>query len=222
MSGQKTEKPTQKKIKDSRKEGRAFRSNDITQALLFLTAVGILSAFGGAYLVELKRTMGEFFQPQALTGRLAPDELMRRVGYAWRQPMVLLLPLLGALFAVSAMSNLLQVQPLFAPKAIQPKLDKLNPFRGLQNIFLKPRTYLELLKNLVKFSIVLAVAYYVIQGSIRDIVMTAGAGLDTSGAFAARLLFRLLFSVAVAFLLIGAADFLIQRKLYLKELMMTK
>ena len=44
MSEQKTEKPTPKKLRDARKKGQVSKSRDITQALLFLTSMGVLAA----------------------------------------------------------------------------------------------------------------------------------------------------------------------------------
>ena len=49
MSGQKTEQPTEKRIRDSRKKGQVFKSNDLTQALLFMTAAGVLSFAGSLF-----------------------------------------------------------------------------------------------------------------------------------------------------------------------------
>jgi flagellar biosynthesis protein FlhB len=114
------------------------------------------------------------------------------------------------------------VQPLFAPEAIQFKFDKLNFVKGLQNIFGKPKTYLELLKNLFKFALASALLYFVVRGSLRDIILSARATPDTTGKLAASLMFTLLFRMGVHFLLLGAADFFLQKRLFMKELMMSK
>ena len=52
--------------------------------------------------------------------------------------------------------------------------------------------------------------------------MTATFPLEASSKMAAALIFRFLFTVAGAFVLMGAADYLLQKKLYMKELMMSK
>ena len=72
MSEEKTEQPTAKRLKESRKKGQVAKSQDLTQAMLFLTAVGVLAAGGGAYALELRSMMTQFFQPSGLTGTL-PD-----------------------------------------------------------------------------------------------------------------------------------------------------
>ena len=52
MPGEKTEQPTAHKVKEERKKGQVFKSQDVTQAASFLTATAILAA-GGATLADV-------------------------------------------------------------------------------------------------------------------------------------------------------------------------
>lgn len=222
MSGEKTEQPTPKRLREARKKGQVAKSNDLTQAVLFLTAVGVLSAGGGAYVSELRAMMTGLFQPHMLTGTLSDDELVRRTGYAWGRFLLLTTPLLGALFVASAAMNFLQVKALFSMEVIKPKLEKLNPIKGFQNLFFKARTYLELLKTLIKFVVILAVAYTAFLGSLRDVILTVRGDALTTGHLAADLMFDLLFRAGLVFVALGAADFLLQKRMHLKSLKMSK
>jgi len=222
MSGEKTEPPTPKRLREARKKGQVSKSNDLTQAFLFLTAAGVLSVGGGAYVAELRELMGDFFRPELLHGEMRHDEMLHLTGYAWARFLLLSAPLLGALFVVSAAVNFLQVNVLFAPEVIKPKLDKLNPLKGFQNIFLKARTYLDLVKNLIKLAVIGFLAYHTIEGSLRDVVLSARASVPQSAEMAAELLFRLLFRIGGVFLVIGAVDYMLQKKQYLKGLKMSK
>jgi flagellar biosynthesis protein FlhB len=123
---------------------------------------------------------------------------------------------------VSAAAVFLQVKPLFSTDIVKPKMDKLNPLKGFQNIFFKSKTYIELLKNLVKFAVVLTLAYVVIRGSLRDAILSSRLDVEDTGALAGRLISGLLLRAGVVFLIVGAADYLLQRKLYNKNLMMSK
>ncbi|HWR49890.1 MAG TPA: EscU/YscU/HrcU family type III secretion system export apparatus switch protein [Bryobacteraceae bacterium] len=222
MSGQKTEQPTPKRIKDARKEGQVFRSSDITQALLFLTAVGVLSMAGPAYIEKTKDMMRSVFQPDWLTGRLSGDEILRRAGATWGRQFILMAPLLGALFMVAGAVTFFQVKALFAPTVLKPKFDRLNPIKGFQNIFFKGRTYLEAAKTLIKFAAVLALCFFTIRGDLRQIILTGRADLEVSATLAMNLMFGLLFKVAGVFLVLGGADYMLQKKLYIKGLMMSR
>ena len=83
MSGEKTEQPTARRLREARKKGQVAKSQDLTQAVLFLTAGGVLAVGGGAYIAELHALMVKLFEPQALTGLLTGDEVLRRTGQAW-------------------------------------------------------------------------------------------------------------------------------------------
>jgi flagellar biosynthetic protein FlhB len=222
VSDQKTEKPTPKKIRDARKKGQVGKSRDITQALLFLVCVGVLAGGGPALMVEAKALFADSFRPEVLTGQLRGDEISRYLGNAASRWLLITAPFLMAVAIVAAGAEFFQVRGLFAPEAIKLKFDKLNIVKGLQNIFFKPRTYLELIKNLVKFALVSALIYLTVRGSLRDIILTARATPETTGKLAASLLFTLLFRVGGLFLVLGAADYFLQHRLYIKDLMMSK
>jgi flagellar biosynthesis protein FlhB len=222
MSEDKTEQPTAKRLKEARKKGQVAKSQDLTQAVLFLVAVGVLAAGGSAYVSELRGMMTDIFQPAMLTGKLPDDELLRRTGYAWARGMLPALPLLGSLFIAAAAVNFVQVKALFSLEVIKPTLEKIDPLKGFQNKFFKARTYLELLKTVAKFIILFALAYTSLKNSLRDIVLAARGNPLDAGRMAAHLMFGLLFKTGLIFLVLGAADVLLQKRLHLKSLMMSK
>jgi type III secretion YscU/HrpY family protein len=222
MSGEKTEQPTPKRLREARKKGQVAKSHDLTQAALFLTAIGVILAGGGAYITELRALMTSLFQPHLLTGDLPEDELMRRTGQVWGRAMVLLLPLLGAMFAVAAAMNFLQVKALFSTEVIKPKLEKLNPLKGFQNLFFQPKTYLELLKTLVKLTVIFTIAYASLKSALPEVILTARESPLTAARLAARLMSGLLLKAGVIFVVLGAADYILQKKMHLKSLKMSK
>jgi len=64
--------------------------------------------------------------------------------------------------------------------------------------------------------------YSSIKGSLRDIVPTAGMRLDQTAALTARLMSSILFKVGGVFMVLGAADYMLQKKIYMKKMMMSK
>jgi flagellar biosynthesis protein FlhB len=220
--GEKTEQPTAKRLRDSRKKGQVARSNDFTQAFLFLTAAGVLSAGGAYYVAELLKLVHDSFRPEQLTGELSTEQILHLMGSAWTRFLLLSIPLLGALMLAAAAVSFLQVKFAFTPEVIKPKLDKLNPIKGFQNLLFKSRTYLELIKNLVKFAIVLWILYSTIRLFLRDVLLSVRTDPFNAGVLASSMMFTLLFKVGGVFLVLGAADFMLQKKMHLKGLMMTK
>lgn len=222
MSGEKTEQPTPKKLREARKKGQVAKSQDLTQAFLFVTASLVLAIGGNAYVSELRALMTGLFQPRLLTGTLTNDELMRTTGFAWSRALILSAPLLGALLVTAILINFLQVKSLFSIEVIKPKLDKLNPVKGFQNLFLKSRTYLELLKTLIKFTITFAVTYYALRHSLRDILLSVRGDLFGDARLAGKLMLGLLFKAGVIFIVLGVADYMLQKRMHMKTLKMSK
>jgi flagellar biosynthetic protein FlhB len=222
MAGDKTEQPTQKRINEARKKGDVFKSRDLIQALLFMTAAVVLNAGGPSYVSELRDLMKQFFQPEVMQGDIPLNAMLGRMGYAWSKFLLLSAPLLGALVVAAVAANFLQVKALFAAEIIKPKFDKLNPMNGFKNIFFSAKTYIELAKNLIKFGVVFWLLYSTIKASFRDIVPTAGLRLDQTAALAAHLMSRILYEVAAVFVVLGAADYMLEKKLHMKKMMMSK
>ncbi len=222
MPGEKTEQPTQKRIDESRKKGEVFKSRDVIQAFLFIIAAAVIMAGGPAYVSQLGDLMKQFFQPDVMLGTMQTNALLSRMGFAWSKFLILTAPLMGALMVGAAAANFVQVKVLFAPEAIKPKFEKLNPVSGFKNVFFSPNTYIELIKNLIKFGVVFWILYWAIRGSLRDIIPTAGMRLDQTASLTARLMSSMLYKVGVVFVVLGAADYLIQKKLYMKKMMMSK
>jgi type III secretion YscU/HrpY family protein len=222
MPGEKTEQPTQKRLDESRKKGEVFKSKDFVQALLFMVAAAVLTIGGPAYVLELRDLMKEFFTPVVMQGTMPANAILSRMGYAWSKFLILSAPLLAALVITGAAANFLQVKALFAPEVIQPKFEKLNPLNGFKNTFFSAKSYIELAKTLLKFFVVFWLVYATIRASMRDIIPTPGLRLDQTAGLAAHLMTGILLKVGVVFLLLGAADFLIQKKMFMKKMMMSK
>jgi flagellar biosynthesis protein FlhB len=157
-----------------------------------------------------------------MRGDMPMNAMLSRMGFAWSKFLVLSAPLLGALVVAGVAANFVQVKALFAPEIIKPKFEKLNPLAGFKNIFFSSRTYIELVKNLIKFGVIFWVLYSSIKGSMRDIIPIASMRLDQTATLAGSLISSLLYKVGVVFLILGGADYMIQKKLHMKNMMMSK
>ncbi len=223
MSGQKTEQPTPKKLRDARKKGQVSKSQDLTNAFLFLTAAATLGFLGAGIFEELQALMLGFFQDEAVySGEQAPAELMMRAGDAAWTVLMAPLPLLVGMAAVAALMGVVQTQALIAPEAIKPDIKKLNPLSGLKNIFGKPRTYIELVKNVLKFAVIIGIVYANVASILPELLATLRVEPESTFWLVANLAGDLLLQIGCFFLALGAADYFLQKKLHLKELMMTK
>jgi flagellar biosynthetic protein FlhB len=222
VAGDKTEQPTPKKIREARKKGQVFKSRDIVQALLFVTAAAVLKFGAPSFVSELQSLMKDSFQPSIMRGDLPLSAIVGHMSTSWSKFMLLSSPLLAAVMVVAAGANMMQVKVLFAPEIVKPKFEKLNPVSGFKNIFFSSNTYIEVAKTLIKFVVVFWILYTSIKGSLRDVIQTPGMRLDQTAALVGALLSGILLKVGAVFLVLGGADFMIQRKLFMKKMMMSK
>ncbi|MFM5687315.1 EscU/YscU/HrcU family type III secretion system export apparatus switch protein, partial [Aeromonas caviae] len=57
MSGEKTEQPTPKKLRDARKKGQVVKSKEVVSTAIILSLIGILMAMSDYYLEHLGKLM---------------------------------------------------------------------------------------------------------------------------------------------------------------------
>ncbi|MBV8864911.1 MAG: EscU/YscU/HrcU family type III secretion system export apparatus switch protein [Acidobacteriaceae bacterium] len=222
MAENKTEQPTAKRLRDARKRGETFKSADLTQAFLFLGAAGVLSLAGAAFISQLKAFAIDSFDPRVLTGSLENSPFLHRVGSYSMKFFVLTIPLLAALLLIAVAANFLQVRALFASEVLAPKFERLNPVAGFRRLLFEPRTYIDFAKTLVKLILILWLAFLVLRGMFHEIMLSSRLSLNETAALGSHAVFILLFAIGGAFLLLGGADYFLQRKLYMKKMMMSK
>jgi flagellar biosynthesis protein FlhB len=100
-------------------------------------------------------------------------------------------------------------------------MKRLNAIENLKNMF-KMTTFIELLKNIAKITLIFLLAYMVIGDSLREVVMTAAATPEQSVALGTKIVASFLIKVFIVFIVIAFIDFAVQRWQYRKQLRMSK
>lgn len=222
MAENKTEKPTEKRLRDARKKGEVFKSADLTHAFLFLATAAVLALCGAVFIDQWKAFAIDTFSFRSIAAPLDNGPLLRHTAFYSMKFFALLMPLLGVLVLIALTTNFLQVRALFASEVLAFKFERMSPVTGLRRIFFEPRTYIEFAKTLVKLIVILWLAYLVLRGMFPQIMLSSRLGLAQVGVLGSHAVFILLFSIGGTFLLLGGADYFLQRKLYMKKMMMTK
>ncbi len=222
-AGEKTEQPTDKRLQDAKKKGQVAKSQDLTGAVLLIAAVGtvwLLGSYLGDILIGIFRDELRFAATfrGPLTQEVAFSAFSNGVwGMFW-----ILTPLFLVVVVLSILANYLQIGSVFSTESISPKFEKLNPVEGFKNKFLKARAYVEFAKTIIKIIITGVVAGYVMWQSREDLVRLIGKSPDVVAPFTLGLVLKIGIQVGIAFLLLGALDFLLQRILHCRDLRMTK
>jgi len=139
---------------------------------------------------------------------------------------VMLAGILGAillgLMLLGVLAGYAQVGFLFTFEPIKPKWEKLNPLNGIKKIFISKRSVVELLKGLLKLTIVGVVAYKSLQGVIAESIMIMDSDAGSILGFMVSSAFSVTMKTGLAFLVIAFLDYLFQRYQHQQELKMTK
>ncbi len=215
---EKTEQPTSKRLRDSRKKGDVAYSKDFTQTLLILSIFGYLLGNSG-HIVE---RLGQMILLPGSLLRLnfqdAADTLVYELlsSAAW-----VVLPFVGIVLGVGMFADALQVGVMFAFEKIKPSGKKLNVLSNAKNIFSK-KSLVEFLKSCLKIAILSSLLYTLIRDAMPILTSIPQAGLAGLGQVMATLLKTMLVHIGLAYSCIALADFVWQRHQYRKGLMMSK
>lgn len=219
-SGQeRTEEPTAKRQEDAKKKGQIARSRELNTMAVMLASAVAMVMLGKAMIFDLGELLkqhlhisrADIFDVGAMS-RLFADAVIDGL---W-----LLTPLLILLMVVALLAPLSIGGWSFSFEAIQPKLSKLNPIKGFGRLF-SWRSLTELLKALVKFVLVTAVAIGVIWLQMGEFIQLGSESLQPGLAHAGELLTAAFLYVSAALILIAAVDVPFQIWDHNKQMRMT-
>jgi flagellar biosynthetic protein FlhB len=216
---QRTEQPTPRRFQQARAEGRVASSRDLSQAVQFALAVGILSWTGASLLEGLavcyRALLAEALRLKFDSGRLAvlTVELLRK-------PLAVasLLPL--ALLATSLLMHLAQTGFLVAPKRLKLDLSRLNPAARVRE--LPAQNLRETVKALLLFPLFAWACWTVVRDNLDGFLGLPAHTVGAATLLVASSLGELMVKAAVALLALGAWDYWRQRRSLFRRLRMTK
>jgi flagellar biosynthesis protein FlhB len=163
--GDKTEKPTPKRLRDSRKKGDLAKSKDFSTAIGvagWLVILVAASGFVGARLAS-------FMEASVIYSTRADfSAVLLELGWGafWLVLSVGAITLIPAVISGLA-AEFFQTGALFTTEKLRPSLDKLNPVDGLKRMFSIDNLF-ELAKTLVKAALVLTIVVLVLAASIDE------------------------------------------------------
>ena len=220
---ERTEKPTQRRLKETREQGTVARSRDLSSAVSLAVVTITLGWLGASLLGGVTdrlivglRTMGDqplrTIEPTSLA-TMAWADLWRVARLAG--PLVLLAG------CTSAGASIAQVGWVPATKAVQFNWNRLNPSQGFSR--LQPMQAVpELVKALIGVLVMGSVCYVFVRGSFDRapalVAMTPGAALQVGWQDVTRLLWR----ASLALLVLGGADYWLQHWRWLGQVKMTR
>jgi flagellar biosynthetic protein FlhB len=219
--GDKTEDPTPKKLRESKKKGQVAVSKDLTTAFLFIGGFSILLATGATMADSLKVYMKQYITMAVTMPEMQSDSYYNLGVEAVMVMLKTVAPLLGGVFVIALLISYVQVGAIFTFEPMKPDLKKINPLQGVKKWF-SIKSLVELLKSIIKLGIVGFLAYQIVRDLLRPMVLSVGTKLEYQSIFLEDMVTSFTIRVAVVFVLIAAGDFFFQKKQHVKQMKMSK
>lgn len=211
--GSKTEKPTQKRLRDAAQKGQSFKSRDLTVACLMLCGVLYLTSFASlAQLMDILR--------QVSSGGFKQNLLSYAESVFWIG-IKLFIPILMLCVSASALPVLLQSGFKLATRALKLNLGAINPISGFKKIF-SLRTFKDMFKVLLYLSCFIVAASILWHKDKKRIFAQLNGDLPTMIIVWSQLLRDLVLNCLGCIVIVLILDALAEYFLFMKDMKMDK
>ena len=217
-AGEKTELPTEKKLRDAREKGQVCTSKDIVSTALLIVMFCLVAIFS-MLMVD------DFAALISFVGHRLGDSPGNSLREGGKMAALFICKYTFAFVGVAAVvgiaAHVAQVGFLFTLEPIKPNLSKVNPTEGFKRIF-SMKNFFEFLKNVVKVCFLSYLIYKIILAAVPELLTMCYGTIDDIFPCLRVMLRRLAYYTAFGYIVIAIVDRLFQQKNFTKEMMMTK
>ena len=224
--GEKTEEPTSKKLDDARKEGQVAKSKEIGNAFSLLALFLVMKLYLGTMGVRFMEVFSATYTQipdvvKMYNGNLPIVSLHVLIRSMMLQIIIILAPVLLVGVAIAIICDVAQVKWRPTTKPLQPKFSKLNPLKGFGRIF-SPNSLVELLKSLLKLSLIGYMVYSYLKDRVSDIFLLYDISLNQAIGLIGEIVIDLGIRIAAIYMVIAFLDFAYQKWKFHEDMKMTK
>jgi flagellar biosynthetic protein FlhB len=218
--GEKTEEPSAKKLGDAHAKGQFAKSQDVGTAFIVGAVVVVLVFSARDRATQICYfTIGIFSHLHDLTFNETNAAYILNE-YA-RNIFIHLAPLLIAVTAASILAGGLQSGFRLSPKALESKIEKLNPVDGVKKLF-SAKNLVQFAVDGAKFAATFMILYGLIHKIMNDPIFSSPVSLEYVGDFIYNLIVDMFTRLLLMLIVIAAIDYSWQRFKTNSDLKMTK
>ncbi|MBF0318688.1 MAG: type III secretion system export apparatus subunit SctU [Nitrospirae bacterium] len=216
--GDKTEKPTQKRMQDLRKKGQIPKSKDVSSTTIVVGMFMILSFAGASIFSRLGALM---LYPVNYFDNPSPEIAVKLLKDTAAVFVIITIPMMMAIVIFSTLVDFFQIGPVFSTEAVKPDIKKINPFNTLKNLF-SLKNVMELVKNIIKITFLSILVYTVLKDSLPTLLYITYGNVDELTDTIKSITKILIIYVSIGYIIIAAVDFFFQKYMFMKQNKMTK
>ncbi len=219
-AAEKTEQPTPKRLEKAREKGQVPQSQELASVATLVVLVMMLALLAPGLIqwlsIQMKRGMlceiGIFSDRGAFIN-FANTKIVDSMLIIW--------PILAALFVGVILAGIAVGGLNFAPQAISLKFDLIDPVAGAQKL-VNARSMVRLLASIAKLFFVALIVWLYLHSRLDTLGSLRWAWSAQILAAIAKIILGLMIRVCIVLLVIGIADVFYQRWKYTHELKMTR
>jgi flagellar biosynthetic protein FlhB len=219
-AAERTEQPTPRKIEKARKQGQVPESEELASIVTLLALVGAMVLAGPGLLQWSITQVTQGFS--CATGIFADNKsFLDFIEKKTTDLLLVVCPILAALFAGSVLGSVAVSGLNFAPEAISLKFEQINPIAGFGKL-VNARSIVKLLTAILKIIFVAVVAWSYLHDRLDTLAALRWAWSVQMLTAVAKLIMGLMIRIGIALLVIGIADAFYQKWKYIEGLKMTR
>jgi len=217
---ERTEQPTSKRIEKAREQGDVPRSREMATCVMLLIGGSTLWMFTGPLVTSLNRFMVStmtFEREMAFD----PALLFERMSGHFMEVAIACIPIAFLMTLAAVASPLILGGWLFNGSSLEPKFDRLNPIKGIMNLF-SLNSLVELGKGILKTVLVGTIAWFAMRSHIDAVLNLSVEPLKVASSHMPNLLWTCFIMMVCALIGIAAIDVPYQLWNYTRKLKMTR
>ena len=218
---QRTEEPTERKLREARNKGQVIRSQEVSTVAGLLGGFFLLLVLGASISSQLMNTTARVLRESG-TLRLTAANSQAFLVRVLLEGFAPILPIMLILLAIALLVSILQAGGLaFKEEPFQLEFSRINPLTGFGRV-LSRNSMVELVKALLKIAIVGGIAYLVVKKEFLNLGPLMEMDVLSIGRYLVRVSLKICFVTGAVLVALAGLDYFFQRWNYFQELRMSK
>ena len=219
-SAEKTEDPTERKLRNAREEGQVARSVELPAAAVTIGAILTLFFIGGYWIKQMAEIFASGFKFDRKTLD-NPDLMVTAFAHQIGEAFLLIVPVLLVTAIMAILSSGATGGYLFSLKSTLPKFSKLSLLSGFKRMF-GANAAIELLKAILNFSLVTIVLWALVSRQMDKMMQLGQMAIEPALAAAGWMIAESALWLSLSLLVIALIDAPYQKYSFIKRMRMTK
>lgn len=217
---EKTEPATPRRRQEARRKGEVAKSRELNSLLILLSGLLFLRFFGPGIFQGLSQ-ISRYLWRNASTFPVTLSEIPIHFSGGIVQVSQFLLPVVLGIMLIAIATNLMQVGFVFTTSSLAPDLNRINPVKGISNLFSK-RALIRLLFSMLKIFIIGYIAYATIRAQLPQLFSLTGKSMEQIFLSLANLIYQLGLRCVLGLVPLVILDYIFQRWEHNQKLRMTR